>query len=85
MTTLKLSFLVFIVCICKLIHLTQIYLLFQLFCKYHLTLNHIHKNNPVFHLKDDELKQNYERIVNNANNINNYFLIISTIYLTYQN
>ena len=49
MTTLKLSFWVFIVCICKLIHLTQIYLLFQLFCKYHLTLNHIHKNNPVFH------------------------------------
>lgn len=42
----------------------------------------INKNNPVFHLKDDELKQNYEHIINNANNVNNYFLIISTIYLT---
>ena len=27
-------------------------------------------------LKDDELKQNYEHIVNNENNVNNYFLII---------
>ena len=26
--------------------------------------------------EDDELKQNYEHIVNNENNINNYFLII---------